>query len=86
MGCNRSLHEADSGLVRWGPFRRACLSIVYGPAFAERQSAGGNIGVYCISLYADQWETVFSVVAVARARRRQANRAKMCPIAMDEIV
>jgi hypothetical protein len=63
-------------------FRRACLSIVYGHEFADKQSAGGNIGVYSISLYADQWETVFPLLAALR----HAKQVKMCAEVAKEIV
>lgn len=45
-------------------FRRKALAVVYGAEFALKQSVGGNIHTHSISLYADQWETVFDPEAV----------------------
>lgn len=46
--------------------RRIALAIVYGPEFALKQSAGGNIGVYSISLFASQWVRFCETLAAVR--------------------
>lgn len=41
--------------------RRKALAIVYGAEFASKQSTGGNIGMYSITLHASEWAQLFNV-------------------------
>jgi hypothetical protein len=63
--------------------RRIALAIVYGEEFARKQSAGGNIGAFSISLFESQWDRfVETLDAVATCAEPDADAARKLEIAL----